>query len=271
MRQRARNAGLSALPLTPLADFLVRLGFMAKGIVTMMVGAVALRYALGAGSELEDQRGAIESLRDEPNGRIILGLLAAGLSGYALWMFTEAIADPERKGTSFAGLAERVGFFVTGVAYALLAQAAVNLLLGRNAVGMAPDDLVAMLLTPRLGRWLVGLVGVIVMIAGVLQLRLGVTRHFLDVLYPDVSRPLRILATISGGIGYMTLGTLSLLVGYSILEVAIKYDPREARGWEETLSLISSLGHGPWLLGAASVGLMLYGLYFVLLARYRRL
>jgi hypothetical protein len=69
----------------------------------------------------------------------------------------------------------------------------------------------------------------------------------------------------------VTLGILSLIVGYSLVRVAVDYDPSEAGGWDEALWLLSGLREGRWLLGAAAVGLISYGLYFVLLVRYREL
>ena len=108
-------------------------------------------------------------------------------------------------------------------------------------------------------------------LAGVLQLRLGLTAGFRDSLRGDLSRLERVVTIVSGSIGYVTLGVLSLLVGYSVVRVAVEYDPSEAGGWDKALRLLAVLGEGPWLLGAAAVGLILYGFYFVLLARYRAL
>ena len=96
----------------PVITRLARLGFAAKGIVTILIGALALRSPwvwVAASQDLEKP--------------------------YALWMFVEAILDPERKGSSFQGLAERVAFFVTGVGFVLMAYATVNLLLGTEANG----------------------------------------------------------------------------------------------------------------------------------------
>jgi hypothetical protein len=64
---------------------------------------------------------------------------------------------------------------------------------------------------------------------------------------------------------------LSLMVGYSLVRVAIEYDPSVARGWEEALSLLSTVGQGGWPLTAAAIGLILYGIYFVLLVRTKAL
>lgn len=256
----------------PVIDRFARFGFAAKGVVTILIGTLALRYALGWGGDVTGPRGAIEILLDEPFGHLIIGLLATGLAAYALWMFVEAFIDPERKGAGFQGLAERIAFFVTGVGYCLLGWATVNLLLGSNrGGGMDLDDLAATLLTPRVGRWMIGLIGAIVMTAGLLQLRLGITARFRHIIRQGLSQAERLLIVASGSMGYVTLGVLSLLVGYSLVEVAVRYDPSEAGGWDEALWLLATMVEGRWLLAVASVGLIFYGLYFVLLMRYRAL
>jgi hypothetical protein len=259
----------------PFIDRVTRLGFGAKGVVTILIGGLALRYALGQGGSITGPRGAIQSVLDEPLGVVILSVLALGLVGYALWMFVAALLDPERKGTGLPGLAERIAFFVTGVGYALLAYATANLLLGNGGGGSGSgtglEDLAAFVLTPRLGRWLVGLAGAIVMASGVLQLRLGITGGFRESLRRGLGPVERAVTLVSGCVGYVTLGVLSLLVGYSLIRVAVEYDPSEAGGWDEALWLLSRLGEGLWLLGAVAIGLILYGVYFVLLVRYREL
>ena len=127
------------------------------------------------------------------------------------------------------------------------------------------------MLTPHLGRGLVGLAGAIVMVAGVLQLRLAIRAGFRDSFRRGLTALERRILVVSGRAGYASLGVLSLMVGYSLLRVAIDYDPSEARGWDEALRLLSRLGEGGWPLVVVAVGLILYGFFFVLLARYRAL
>jgi Domain of Unknown Function (DUF1206) len=264
--QRATGPAASAL------DALIRVGFAAKGIVTILVGVLALRYALREGGGLTGQEGAVEWVLHHPFGGWMLAVLAVGLASYALWMFVAAFVDPERKGERFQAIAERLGFFATGIGYVLLASTAFALLVGRKGEGALDlQHFLATVLTPHVGRVLVGLAGVIVMTAGMLQLRLGITRRFRDTLQSGLSPLERLLTGVSGTLGYVTLGIFSLIVGWSLVEVAVEYDPSEASGWPGALQLLSGLGHGRWLLAAAAVGLICYGLYFVLQVRYRRL
>jgi hypothetical protein len=259
-------------PAAPALDVVTRIGFGAKGIVTILVGVLALRFALRRGGAITGQEGAVELVLREPFGRLMLAVLAVGLAAYALWMFVAAFVDPERKGESFQGIAERLGFFATGIGYALLALTAFNLLLGRKGGGRFDlQHVIATVLTPHVGRVLVGLAGLIIMTAGVLQLRLGVTGRFRKLLRSGMSSLERLATGVSGTVGYVTLGILSLIAGWSLVEVAVEYDPSEASGWSEALWLLSGIGQGRRLLAAAALGLICYGLYFILQVRYRRL
>jgi hypothetical protein len=141
----------------------------------------------------------------------------------------------------------------------------------RQGGGLDLQHVVATVLTPNVGRVLVGLAGAIVMTAGVLQLRLGITGRFRKLLRSGMTRLERLATGVSGSLGYLTLGILSLIAGWSLVEVAVEYDPSEASGWSEALWLLSGMGRGRWLLAAAALGLICYGLYFILQVRYRRL
>ena len=256
----------------PVIDRLARFGFAAKGIVTITIGVLALRYALGWGGTTAGPQQALEALFTPRFGAVVLGLIGVGLAGHAFWLLVQAIVDPEGKGTGFQAIAERVAFLITAIGYGMLAYAAIRLLLGEAGVtGAGLGDLAAEVLTPRVGRWFVGVVGGIVMTAGLLQLRFGITARFRRTLRADLSRTEWIGTVATGMLGYVTLGALSLLVGYSLVQVALRYDPEVARGWDEVFGFLANLPHGPWLVGAVATGLIFYGFYFVLLVRYRSL
>jgi hypothetical protein len=268
-QERIREVATEA---SPIIDRVARLGLLAKGVVALIVGALALRFVLGFGQSLAGPEDALASLPRQPFGRITLAVLSLGLWAHAAWKLFQAIVDPEHKGTSFVGMMERVAFAATALAYVTLGMAGFQLLLG-NRVGGAtgPEELAAKILAPHFGRFVVGLFGGIMVLAGVLQVRMGVTTKFRHILARErMSRAEVVAVMVLGCIGYLGLGSMSIVIGYFLSRVALLYDPEAAGGWQEALALLCSFDAGRWALGLVAAGVVSYGLYFVMLARYRR-
>src|SRR6476661_1728925 len=78
---------------SPGFERLARAGHAAKGVVYMVLGALAARAAFGLGGRTTDKQGVLETILTEPFGQILLALVAVGLIGYALWRFVQAILD----------------------------------------------------------------------------------------------------------------------------------------------------------------------------------
>lgn len=88
----AQSAREAAAWVPPLA----RLGYAAKGVVYLLVGAIAFRAATAAGSP-EGARGALQSLAGESGGRLALAAVAIGLVAHVLWRLVQAVLDPEHR------------------------------------------------------------------------------------------------------------------------------------------------------------------------------
>ena len=71
-----------------------RFGYAAKGVVYMLIGALAFSAAIGSG-RAGDSREAMTALRDKPFGKIVLAIIGLGLLAYALWRMYSGIANPE--------------------------------------------------------------------------------------------------------------------------------------------------------------------------------
>ena len=84
----ARGAERRAAPWIETA---ARLGYAAKGVVYIMIGAIAARVAFGGRGDVEGWNGSLNTLRDEPLGGPMLWLIGIGLLGYAAWRFVTAI------------------------------------------------------------------------------------------------------------------------------------------------------------------------------------
>lgn len=255
----------------PAVDRIARLGFAAKGMIALMIGALGLRLALGWGRELAGPKGALVEFFRQPFGRFTVAVIAVGLFAHAIWKLVQALLDPEEKGTGLAALAERASYFVTALGYALLGYAGIKLLLGQPFEGMGgPDAIARSLLGHAFGRYVVGLVGAIVLVSGVLQLRFAAIAGFRHIFPFRRMHPAeRALILVVGCLGYVGLGVMSCLIGWSLLQVAITFDPAQADGWREALGHLASLGR--ITLGVVASALMCYGLYFVLQVHYREL
>ena len=96
---RAKEAAEEA---SPWVDRFARFGYATKGLVYLVVGALALGVATGVGGSTTDPPGALQAIGAQPFGRVMLGFVAFGLAAYALWRLFQAVADPEEKATTRA-------------------------------------------------------------------------------------------------------------------------------------------------------------------------
>src|SRR5512133_3221698 len=70
---------------------LARVGWVAYGVVHLLIGGLALQIAWGAASKSADTSGALRTLADQPFGKILLCVVAVGLVALALWQASEVI------------------------------------------------------------------------------------------------------------------------------------------------------------------------------------
>ena len=81
---------------SPWLGRLARLGYVAKGVVYLVIGFLALCEALGGG-KTADPGGAMKIIGSQPFGGVMLALLAVGLACYALWKLVQGVLDADGK------------------------------------------------------------------------------------------------------------------------------------------------------------------------------
>jgi hypothetical protein len=248
---------------------LARLGYAAKGVVYLLVGWLALRAAFGNG-QTTGSEGALVYLRDQPFGKLLLLVLAFGLLGYAIWRAVQAIADPEGKGNDPKGLAARGYMAASAVAHGALFLAALRLASGGGSGGDATKTWTARLMAQPAGRWLVAAVGVAVIAGACQQLWTAFGERYrrhvrLDLLDPTVARWVGPVARL----GLVSRAVVFFVVGGFLFAAALHSRPDEARGLGEALGTLAQQPAGTALLLAVALGLVAYGLYELVKARYR--
>lgn len=271
--RRARRAANEAVA-SPWTERLARAGYATKGLIYLMVGVLALQVALGAGGQITDSRGALLTIIAQPFGMALLGLVTAGLAGYALWRLVQALFDVERKGADAKGMATRASYAVNGLAYGGLAVAALRLLsdMGGPAGGDATGDWTARLLGQPFGPWLVGAAGVGVIGLGFYHLHYGLTAGFRSHFAAGVmGEPAWRAAMAAGRVGYTARAAVFVLVGAFLILAGWTSDAGQARGLGGVLESLLQQPFGRWLLGGVAGGLAAYGLYNGFEARYHRI
>jgi Domain of Unknown Function (DUF1206) len=251
-----------------------RFGFAAKGALYAIIGVIAIKVAAGQGGNPEDQKGALASLADEPFGMALLVVLALGLGGYALWQLVEVV-NGRRDKDGVEGYSERAASAGRALIYGALAAFAWAIVAGSGGGASSSGsekEQTAMILGWPGGVALVTIGGLIVIGIAAYQGYTAATHGFLDDLeLPRMSENERRTATSLGTAGHAARGVVFALIGVFLVKAALEYEPREAIGIDGALKELAGQPYGTVLLGLVAAGLLLYGLYCLVEARYRKL
>ena len=258
-------------------EVLARVGYAALGVVYFTIGILAFQAAIGSGGATEGSSGALSTLITQPFGRVLLTIVAVGLLGYAIWQFVRASVDPENEGDDTKGMVKRAGYAASGVGYLFLAGVAAQLVLsggssGGGGGGSSTQDWTARVLSWPFGQWLVGIGGAIVVGAGLYQIYKGYDEKFKEKLkLGEMNSTTRTWAVRAGKFGFIARGIVFAIIGIFFIVAAWQQDPQEAGGIGEALSTLAGQPYGPWLLGLVALGLILFGIFCFVQARYRRI
>lgn len=269
-KEGARRAAEEA---SPWIERVARFGYAAYGVVYVLVGVLAFQAALGGGGETAGQEGALQTILLAPLGRFLLGLVALGLLGYAAWRLFQGVLDPENEGRSVKGIVKRSDHIVNGLFHVALAVSVGRVALGSGSGGGGgPDDWTATLLQQPVGRSLTVAVGAGIVIIGLFQFYRAYDAKFMEKLKPGEMGPGERAWTRRGGrLGHAARGVVFLIIGAFLVQAALQSDPNEARGLGGALSALAGQPFGPYLLGAVAFGLVCFGLFMFVVARYRRI
>lgn len=270
---RAERAGQQAMS-NPLALAFVRLGFAIKGVVYITIGLLAAGIVLRRSDQNPDQHGALLTLDAVPFGRALLALVTLGLFGYALWNFAEALLDADHEGHDPSALLDRIGGAAIGAAYVLLGVAALQLVTATGPGGKSSDattqDYTARVLALPFGVPLVILGGLVSLALAGYQFYRAARGTFEDHLgLGRLNGFERDAVRAAGTLGYGSLGVVLGLIGLFLIVAAVHHDPHQARGLAGALLALLSQPYGPILLGIVALGLLGFGVYSLIEARYR--
>ena len=248
-----------------------RVGHLAKGVSYALIAVLALQVAFGERARPGDREGVLREVASSFFGTAALVALAVGFAAYALWQFVRAVLDRGGEGDDPKGLAKRVKHAVVGAIYTVSAVTAVSLAVGSHS-GSGGNERAetARVLSWALGQWIVGTVGVALLVYGVANVVKVTTQSFRDDLREhEMPGEARVWAVRAGVMGHAARGVVFVMVGFFLIKAAIEYDPDEAVGIDGALAKLADQAYGTWLLAAVALGLLAYAVFCLVQARYR--
>jgi len=255
-------------------DRYARVGYGAKGVAWGVLGLVTLRLALGDIGEQADFYGALAEIDEQPLNAVLLLLLSAGLLGYAVWRIVQGALDVEREGRDLVGIGKRISYVVLGLWYGVFGVYAAGILAGWSTDGEDEElrDWTATVLGWPAGEWLVGLAGLVVIGAGLVELYYAFTAKFeIEIGDADRGRLERFCVMCTGWYGHAARGVVYSAAGFFAVRAAVEFDPDEVRGLSETFREMLSQPGGAWFVGFVGAGFVAFGVYSVLLAFHRHI
>jgi hypothetical protein len=253
-------------------ELLARVGFLVKGVLYIVVGALALQVAARTGGRVTGTRGALTTVLGQPFGRTLLLVAAIGLLGYAVWRVLQGLFDPDRLGHDWRGLAIRATFVVRGVVHAVLGWQAFRLHRGLSAAsGTSERDVATEAFQWPLGDWLVVIAGLGLIGFAVQQVYAAITCRLernLDV--EEMRREAGDWAVGLSRFGVAARAVVFALLGWTIVVAGWSRDPSEVGTTASSLRTLAEQpgALGRWLLGVTAAGFVAYGFYEIIHARY---
>ncbi len=248
---------------------LARAGLAARGVIYILIGWVAILIALGSKSHQADQQGALQLLAGTPLGLVSLWLLFIGFVGYALWRFSQALYGVPGEG---AGAGPRLKSLVRGLVYASFAVLTFRIVTGKHTNQRAQQqDFTASLMHHTGGQWLVGIVGLVIVIVGAALVVEGARHKFMKhLMTSQMSARTRQAVRRLGTVGTIARGLVFALAGALVIDAAVTFNPAKAGGLDKALYTLRNQPFGEFLLALAALGLIAFGIYGLAEARWRR-
>ncbi|TPE43145.1 DUF1206 domain-containing protein [Pontibacter mangrovi] len=252
-----------------------KFGLIAKGVVYCLVGVVAFMAAFelgGKSTESAGKSGIFKTIQDMPGGNVLLGLVAIGLLCYTLWRFTQAIKDTAHKGSDAKGMGQRLRFMFSGLVYGALAFLAARMVIGNSGGGSGDsrETLAAKLLEQPFGQWLVGILALGTIASGLYQIYYGYSgKYKKHVQSGGLKHEVEEQMIRAGKIGYVARGVVWLVIGYLFGRAALSARAKEAGGSSDAFQFLESGSYGSYILAAVALGLIFYGVFMFMRAKYK--
>ena len=250
-----------------------RFGHLAKGIIYLIIGGLAIATIVGNSGSIEGGRGVIQWINEQPFGRILLGLVAIGLFSYTAWRWLKVFLgkggdEDDKKDTVY-----RIAWFFSGLSYLGLGIVAARAaIMGGSSGGQGGgqrQEVITWLIQQSWGPTVVIILGVIIAGVAIFQLVKGVKEKYLENIdLSSANHKERKSITTLGKIGHLARAAVFAIMAYFLILAGATVDPGKFKGTEGVLEWLRQNSYGTILLGLAAIGLIAYAVFTLAKAKY---
>jgi hypothetical protein len=245
----------------PVVQGVARAGFVASGLVQILIGVVAIEVALHRSDSQADQTGALHDVAGAPGGPVVLWAAAIASLALALWLVVAGLIarNPDRR-RRWSG---RIREWGRAVVYLVVGVEALRVALGADASSARTSRTGSKdLLSVPGGPVVLAVLGAVVVVAGGVVVWLGITKGFIKVVRVPPGPPGTVFVVL-GRIGYVARGVAVAVVGVLFVVAAFTLDPKKASGLDGALKSFAALPFGEVVLVALGLGWIAAGLFSV--------
>lgn len=253
-------------------ELLGRFGLVCRGVVWGVIGLLALQVASGGDEGTQaDRNGALRAIAERPLGEPLLVLLALGFLGYALWRLLEGLVGHRDVDEGRKRWGKRIVSFSRTALYLGFAFSTARFLIQGSKQDQT-QSLTARVLSAPGGQTVAFCIGLAVMGAGLTIAVRAFRQKFADKL--DVrAMPswLERITRLLGTTGLFSRGFVFTVIGLFLMNAAKEFDPKKAKGFDDTLKTLAQETYGRGLLFVTASGLLAFAVWSFLEARYRKI
>ncbi len=241
--------------------WLVRVGYFSRAVMYTVLGLIALT---GRGSISQGTSGVFQAIEEYPGATVLLWVLVVGLAAYALFRLASTFFDIENHGSDAMGWAHRIGHAGSAIGHFALAYSAYQFAtIGSDGGGGGAQEAASGVLSFEFGGIVLGVLGIAFFIAAAGQAKKAYTGSFMHRISAQAPSSTRVL----GGIGYAARAVVFVIIGWSLIRAGfLSAGTSQIRTLGDALSSLAGEGA---IFTLVAIGLLIFGLFSFILARYR--
>jgi hypothetical protein len=244
-------------------------GCISTGLSYAGVGTIAVLSFLKVREGGADESSMLAILNDVVIGKVLLWIILVGAACYIVWRIYESVTDPYGYGKGFSGLSKRSGIALSTVADVLIVFAATKVLLGIGGIRQSGEpheerEFVSKVLNESWGAPAVTAMGVIVIVAAVVQLLYGVTRGYKERLdIEHYSKTGKAIIHFLAWVGFCSRGVIVGITGFFLLKAAFTHESEYVVNTDKAFDFIGDEVGGVYFILVA-LGTVCYGIFMII-------